>query len=524
MFYRSRSIAFSPLSFRFSALLLLLVFTFAAASSLSAALSPEINELLNAYFHARYGALEELRYPQAWDDCLSSAARASERSFGEDLRLQAQIAYRSAWSAAPVSSTSKRDQRLGEDWQIELDVLHCAEKQTQALVLLREEYRYAFRGSPSDVIQGSRQHRILLCQENGAWRILSDEYLPEESALRSLETRFGDPGMTRERYLLLAELLGAIEGRGSSWQHHAAASLSAYAEDIVFAEDQDCLFVNGRLQSWVGTDDVLLNWIDGSPFDVQQEFALTPKRLGGQLYLPVRALLEKVGGEVLWNEATGQTELRFGANQLSYSNASDLLLFNGEAMTLGRIVPLLSDRAYLPASLLARLIDRSYADDIWGNAVMSASPRDADSFAVQLALIDRLFLGRFDLADTLSVVASEGANRELQAAFAELFGLEAAEFSRLHPELRADEALVQLQQWQAPLLLLSREEASALAKPISLSAIVLEQHPVGSDLVALRRSTETESPPTTVADRLLRWLQAFCASSPSPSSASSQRS
>ena len=80
--------------------------------------------------------------------------------------------------------------------------------------------------------------------------------------------------------------------------------------------------------------------------------------------LPVRAVVEEMGGSVLWNGETKEVTLNYGADEIKLTIDSKTAYLNGEGRELDTAPQIINDRTMLPI----RFIAESFTFDVFWTA------------------------------------------------------------------------------------------------------------------------------------------------------------
>lgn len=97
---------------------------------------------------------------------------------------------------------------------------------------------------------------------------------------------------------------------------------------------------------------------------VEKEIDAAPVIIDGRTLLPVRAVVEEIGGNVSWSSEIGQATLNHGDNTIVLTIGSETALLNNEKQKLDTAPVIISGRTFLPI----RFIAESFGYDVeWKN-------------------------------------------------------------------------------------------------------------------------------------------------------------
>ncbi len=99
----------------------------------------------------------------------------------------------------------------------------------------------------------------------------------------------------------------------------------------------------------IGSPDMTVNGKD-MPIDEQ---GTVPVIVNDRTLLPVRAVVEQMGGTVAWNGETQEVTLTYGENEIKLTIDSTEALLNGEKQTLDVAPAVMNDRTMLPIRFIA---------------------------------------------------------------------------------------------------------------------------------------------------------------------------
>lgn len=83
------------------------------------------------------------------------------------------------------------------------------------------------------------------------------------------------------------------------------------------------------------------------------EFDQPPVSVDGRTLVPIRAVMEKMGGTVNWNSETSTTEIRFDGNRMQLVLDSKTAFYNGEAYKLDVPPQAINNRTLMPLRFVA---------------------------------------------------------------------------------------------------------------------------------------------------------------------------
>lgn len=86
---------------------------------------------------------------------------------------------------------------------------------------------------------------------------------------------------------------------------------------------------------------------------VNKEIDAAPVIVDGRTLLPVRAVVEEIGGDVSWNSEAKQATLNHGENEIVLTIDSETALLNNEEQKLDTAPVIISGRTFLPIRFIA---------------------------------------------------------------------------------------------------------------------------------------------------------------------------
>lgn len=101
--------------------------------------------------------------------------------------------------------------------------------------------------------------------------------------------------------------------------------------------------------------------LDGSPV----EFDQPPVSVDERTLVPIRAVMEKMGGTVLWHADTNTTEIKFDGNKMQLVLDSTTAFYNGEAYKLDVPPKAINNRTLMPLRFVA---EKFGFDVLWEDA------------------------------------------------------------------------------------------------------------------------------------------------------------
>ncbi len=85
----------------------------------------------------------------------------------------------------------------------------------------------------------------------------------------------------------------------------------------------------------------------------EKEIDAAPVIIDGRTLLPVRAVVEEMGGDVIWDREAKQATLNHGNNEIVLTIDSETALLNNEEQTLDTAPVIISGRTFLPIRFIA---------------------------------------------------------------------------------------------------------------------------------------------------------------------------
>ena len=149
-------------------------------------------------------------------------------------------------------------------------------------------------------------------------------------------------------------------------------SVSGYAAETDAAEDamSIVLQINNPMMT-----------VNGAEKEIDPGRGTVPVIVNGRTLMPVRAVVEEMGGTVAWDEATQTATLTYGEDEIRLTLGSTTAYLNNEAQTLDVAPVSINDRTMLPI----RFISESFRFDVeWDQAQQSVTiTRTAQAHAQQ---------------------------------------------------------------------------------------------------------------------------------------------
>lgn len=355
----------------------------------------DLEATVRSYFGLRYSILAELEMDETIRDFFSPDVLNLPNALSEVDRLSALVAYRQAQS---------NDLRFNEAAEWDLRFLSFQQSGSRGELIVEESYEYYFVTAPTVPNRGEITHVLTLDNRSGSWKIIRDEYVDADGFNKMLDDIFAEAEVSKEQ--ALEQIVGRAQAADTAWNSRFSQLMSPYPGVLVFMRGQSHA------------------WIDGQVQRLDELNTVAPSFYGEQLYLPLRSIVEKMGGEVAWSAETGMIEASYQGKVLSFVNLGTQVLIDDAVHELERSIPLLMDRTMIPAALVAELLQRSLYLDSSGVAVLSAEALSAEQQADLHAALNSLYLARFSSADFPNVDGST-ATYPLTVAFGKrLLGLD----------------------------------------------------------------------------------------------------
>ena len=250
----------------------------------------------------------------------------------------------------------------------------------RAEVLLEETYEYYFNSTPSVPHRGVVLHALTLDGKDSAWRFVRDDYIDPDGFNNLLEDALKIPGNKKED--AIASIIAKAEAMDAAWNERMTELLYPYPDILVLMHGQCYAWLDGRVQR------------------LDPEKKVTPSLFyNADLYVPLRVLVERLGGEINWLEATNSVEAMVSERQLVFNTSEPRVLLDGQEIVLEHAFPIVSDRVMLPVSLVSEYLQRSLYEDNNGLAIMAKEPLDVIQQAELHAKLSSLYLERFSLGN-----------------------------------------------------------------------------------------------------------------------------
>lgn len=110
--------------------------------------------------------------------------------------------------------------------------------------------------------------------------------------------------------------------------------------------------------------------VDGVSAEVDPGRGTTPIISNDRTILPVRAVVETLGGEIAWDDTTRTATITYGENTIDLVIDSNTAYLNGEPQTLDVTPVIIDDRTYLPIRFIAESLDWGVE---WNEATQSVT-------------------------------------------------------------------------------------------------------------------------------------------------------
>ena len=109
--------------------------------------------------------------------------------------------------------------------------------------------------------------------------------------------------------------------------------------------------------------------VNGIESEIDPRRGTAPVIQNDRTLVPVRAIIEAMGGSVEWNDETQTAFLEYNGDTITLTIGSTVALLNGEANTLDSAPVLISDRTMLPI----RFIAEGFGFDVNGQTALRLS-------------------------------------------------------------------------------------------------------------------------------------------------------
>ena len=117
--------------------------------------------------------------------------------------------------------------------------------------------------------------------------------------------------------------------------------------------------------------------VNGEDKEIDPGFGTAPLIINDRTLLPVRAVVEEIGGTVGWNSGTREVTLTYGGDTIVLTIDSATAYLNNEQQTLDTAPVIINDRTMLPI----RFITESFGFDVaWdGNEQLVTISKSAEA-------------------------------------------------------------------------------------------------------------------------------------------------
>lgn len=120
--------------------------------------------------------------------------------------------------------------------------------------------------------------------------------------------------------------------------------------------------------------------VNGVQKEIDPGVGTSPVLLNDRTLLPVRAVIEEIGGTVDWNDAVQEVTLTYGQDEIRLTIDSTTAYLNNEAQTLDTAPTLINDRTMLPIRFIAESFD---FDVDWDDATQTVTITKEAEVAVE---------------------------------------------------------------------------------------------------------------------------------------------
>jgi len=97
--------------------------------------------------------------------------------------------------------------------------------------------------------------------------------------------------------------------------------------------------------------------VNGAEKEIDPGMGTSPVVVNDRTLLPIRAVIEEIGGAVDWNDATQEVTLTYGQDEIRLTIDSTTAYLNNEAHTLDTTPAIINDRTMLPIRFIAESFD-----------------------------------------------------------------------------------------------------------------------------------------------------------------------
>ena len=126
-----------------------------------------------------------------------------------------------------------------------------------------------------------------------------------------------------------------------SFQDEHFVEAMTYVKDFLYREIND---TNSVITLQI---DNPVMYVNGAEVYVD-ETGSAPRIVDGRTLLPIRAVVENLGGGVEWNDAEQSATINYNGNTIVYTIGSNTVVVNGQAQTLDSAPELINDRTMIP--------------------------------------------------------------------------------------------------------------------------------------------------------------------------------
>lgn len=303
----------------------------------------DVDKVLQSYFRLRYDILSTLVYDDSIKDVLSPDILQSDAAVNEADILDTMVKFRKA---------QLNDLRFSR-YQYTLVYRDMDVKNGTAWVTVGEQYQFYFNCAPTVKNEGTTEHRIVLKKYADGWKILQDDYQDTDGIKKSLHRYFVDENLS------MTEAKAKVLMQSKSVMNKRFEKL----KELVGAADDGRLFVFQAGKP--------LAYARGAVERIDSSNAVTPIVVEGDILLPLRFVLERMGFEAVWDDSRKTAVFTRKGVRLEIKAGEKHLVFCGKQVPLQTPARAVHGRTLLSARALRETLGINVYQDADGLAIVS---------------------------------------------------------------------------------------------------------------------------------------------------------
>lgn len=341
---------------------MLTVFLCAAGVGSATGTTPdqEVRKRVQDYFNLRYKILSSLEYDAGIGSFISADILNSRDLINEADVLETIVGYRKA---------QINDLRF-DRYQLSLEFENVKIEGTQVGLILKENYELYFKCAPTVRNQATVEHVMMLGKTGGKWLIIKDDYSDPEGIKQALNRYFLENHVSKPeaKCAIMTQSENLAAGRSIKLESLAEGLKESAGEKLaVFYADKNIAFAEGKAQK------------------IDKNSRVKPFANQGELMLPTRFVTEMLGGKIEWIAAENQVKITAGDHTALYMSGGSSILLEDRSIALETPIQNINGRTFLPANVLAEILDVKVYSSKEGLVILSSNEVDGmkNSTAIQ---------------------------------------------------------------------------------------------------------------------------------------------